>query len=165
MRRLIVIAGLCLVVLGCSVWFVNKYFGIEARSLLARLWPPPTLEQLETRKLRKVAGWFSLNCGHVHRHENADGAISCATSALRTGKPFYVSFDYVGIDSIGATGVAANSTGAVYEVTTDELGRGTFGYVKTSSTVRTVSVIPCQRPPADQTFYPSNRILSCVGHE
>src|SRR5215472_4316614 len=92
-RRTIIACLSSLVFIGCSVWFVNKYFGIEARSLAERLWPPPTIEQVERRHLRKIAGWLSLDCGHVHRHKNADAAISCATSALSARKPFYVSFE------------------------------------------------------------------------
>jgi len=164
MRRTIVtIAVSALVVVGVSVWFLNKYFGIEARLLLLRLWPPPSVEQVERRNLCKIAGWFSINCGHVRHRQNADPAISCATSALKAGKPFYVSFDYVGMDSTGATGLAANSKGTVYQVTTDQLGGGAFGYIATSGTVRTVSITPCQRPPTEHTSYPANRVLSCVG--
>jgi hypothetical protein len=144
------------------VWFVNKYFGIEARALPVRLWPPPTVDQDELRQLRKIAGWFSLDCGHVRRREDADRAIACVQGALRTGQQFYVAFDYVGLDSHGATGLASNPRTGVYEVDTDELGRGWGGYVATTGIVRTVTVTHCETAPIEQTSYPANRYLTCL---
>jgi hypothetical protein len=147
---------------GCSAWFINKYFGIEARALAMRLWPPPTADQVEVRQLRKVAGWFSLDCGHVRHREDADRAVACAQGALRTRRRFYVAFDYVGLDSHGTTGLAANSEGAVYEVSTGELGHGVFGYVGTTGIVRTVTVTRCEKTPIEQISYPANRYLTCL---
>ncbi len=57
------------IVIGFSIWFVNKYFWLEAHSLIARFWPPPTVEQVEQEQLRRIAGWFSLDCGHVRHRE------------------------------------------------------------------------------------------------
>jgi hypothetical protein len=149
------------IVIGFSIWFVNKYFWLEAHSLVARFWPPPTAEQVEQKQLRRIAGWFSLDCGHVRHRDNADRAIACADEALKTGRRFYVSFDYVGIDSHGATGLAANSKHEVYEAVTDELGRGSLGYVGTTGTVRTTNVSRCENPPVEQTSMPANRYLTC----
>lgn len=147
--------------IGFSIWFVNKYFWLEAHWVIVQLWPPPTAEQVETKQLRRIAGWFSLDCGHVSHYENADRAIACADDALRTGRRFYVSSDYIGIDSHGATGLAATSKHEVYEVETDELGRGTLGYVATWGTVRTTNVSRCERPPVEETSFPANRYLTC----
>jgi len=149
------------IVIGFSIWFVNKYFWLEAHSLIARFWPPPTAEQVEQKQLRRMAGWLSLDCGHVGHHENADRAIACAEEALKTGRRFYVSFDYVGIDSQGATGLAANSNHEVYEAVTDELGRGALGYVGTAGTVRTMNISRCENPPVEQTSPLANRYLTC----
>ena len=149
------------IVIGFSILFVNKYFWLEAHSLTARFWPPPTAEQVEQKQLRRIAGWFSLDCGHVRHRENADRAIACADEALRTGRRFYVSFDYVGIDSHGATGLAANSKHEVYEAVTDELGRGSLGYVGTIGTIRTTNVSRCENPPVEQTSPLANRYLTC----
>lgn len=149
------------IVIGFSIWFVNKYFWLEAHSLIARFWPPPTAEQVEQKQLRRIAGWFSLNCGHVRHRENADRAIACVDEALKTGRRFYVSFDYVGIDSHGATGLAANSKHEVYEAVTDDLGRGSLGYVGTAVTIRTTNVSRCENPPVEQTLPPANRYLTC----
>ncbi len=149
------------IVIGFSTWFVNKYFWLEAHSLTERFWPPLTAEQVEHKQLRRIAGWFSLDCGHVRHRENADRAIACADEALKTGRRFYVSFDYVGIDSHGATGLAANSKHEVYEAVTDELGRGSLGYVGTAGTVRTTNVNRCENPPVEQTSPPVNRYLTC----
>lgn len=161
MRRL-AIPVLGLVALGGgSAWFINKYFGIEAQVLAARLWQPPTAQQIEARQLHEIAGWISLDCGRVRYREDADRAISCAQGALRTRRPFYVAFDYVGLDSHGTSGLAANSKGDLYEVRTDELGRGWGGYVATTGVVRTVTVMRCQKAPIEQTSYPANRNLTC----
>jgi hypothetical protein len=120
---------LAVAVITFSIWFLNKYFGLEAHSLIARLWPPPTAEQIEKKQLHRIAGWFSLDCGHVgRRRENADRAIACAHKVLKAGRRFYVSFDYVGWDSHGTTGLAEDSKHEVYEVATDELGGGSLGW-------------------------------------
>jgi hypothetical protein len=75
------------VIAGFSTWFVNKYFGIEARALAARIWRSPTADQVENKELRKIAGWFSLDCGHVRHREDADRAIACARDAFKTKRP------------------------------------------------------------------------------
>ena len=160
-KRLLVAVLSSAIVIGFSIWFVNKYFLLEAQSVIARFWHPPTAEQLEDKRLRRIAGWFSLDCGHVRYRENPDRAIACAGDALRTGRRFYVSFDYVGVDSHGVTGLAATSKHEVYEVVTDELGRGHLGYVATTGTVRTTNVSRCEKPPAEQTSLPANRYLTC----
>ena len=161
-RRAFATTVCALIVVASSVWFVNKYFGIEAHAMAVRLRPPVTAEQVETRKLHSIAGWFSLNCGHVRHRENADSAISCATNALNNRKPFYVSFNFIGLDSTGVIGLAANRNGTVFQVTTDELGRGAFGRIGTSGPIRTVTVAGCQKPPIDQTSFPGNRYLVCL---
>ena len=161
-KHLAAIAVLGFVALGGgSAWFINKYFGIEAEALAGRLWPPPTAQQVEVRQLRKIAGWFSLDCGHVRHREDADPAIACAQGALRTRRPFRVAFDYVGVDSHGVTGLAANSKGTVYEVQTDELGHGWGGAVRTTGRVRSVTVTRCQEAPIEHTSWLANRDLTC----
>ena len=145
----------------CSVWFVNKYFGVEAHGITSRLWPPLSVEKVETRKLRNLAGLFSLDCGHVRHRDRADSAIACAEEAIRTGRAFYVSFDYVGLDSHGTTGLAASSKHELYEVDTNQLGNGFGGYVGTSGIVRTVNVSRCEKAPVEETSVPANRYLTC----
>ena len=152
---------LAVAVITFSIWFVNKYFGLDAHSLVVRLWPPPTAEEAEKKQLHRIAGWFSVDCGHVGRRENADRAIACAHEALKAGRRFYVSFDYVGWDSHGTTGLAENSKHEVYEVVTDELGRGSLGYVATTGTVRTTNVSFCEKPPVEGTWPLSKHYLTC----
>jgi hypothetical protein len=147
---------------GGSAWFINKYFGIEAQGLAARLWPPPTAQQVEVRQLRKIAGWFSLDCGHVRYRENADRAIACAQDALRARRRFYIAFDFRGIDSHGTTGLAATSEGAVYQVVTEQLTGGWGGYVRNDGRVHKPIIVLCQKAPFERTEYPANRFLSCL---
>jgi hypothetical protein len=161
--RIVVIATFFLaVVAGFSTWFVNKYFGIEAQAVASRIWPLPTADQVEKKELRKIAGWFSLDCGHVRYREDADRAIACAQGALKARRRFYVAFDYRGLDSHGTTGIAANSDGAVYEVVTDQLSGGWAGYVYNNRRVSAPTVIPCKKAPVGRASYPANRYLTCL---
>lgn len=144
-----------------SAWFIHKYFALEVNAVVVRIWPPPTPQQVEARRLRKIAGWFSRDCGHVAHRRDADAAIACATDALKSGRRFYVSFDYVGVDSHGTTGLALDSQRKVYEVVTDELGSGAFGGVGTSGRILSVNVIACDTTPVERSSYPANRFLTC----
>ena len=150
------------IVIGFSLRFVNKYFGIEAHSLMVRLWPPPTVEQVERKQLRRVAGWLSLDCGRVRHREDADAAISCALRALKVGRRFYVAFDYVGLDSHGITGLALDAQGVLYQVDTDQMGGGFSGYVCCSQRISEPQVYRCKQPPAEKISHPANRHLSCI---
>lgn len=155
------IAAFCLVALsGFSAWFINKYFAIEAQALAVRIWPAPTTDHVENKELRRIAGWFSLDCGHVRYRENADRAIACAQDALKAQRRFYVAFDYRGLDS--PTGIAANSEGAVYEVVTDQLTAGWAGYVYNDGRVNAPTVIPCKKAPIERASCPANRYLTCL---
>jgi hypothetical protein len=158
-RALVVITLSAVAVIGCSIWFIEKYFGIEAHAVAVWLWPPSTVDQIEARHLHTIAGWFSVNCGHVRHREDADHAIACEQGALKSGHRFYVEFDYVGLDSHGISGLARNSEGEVYEVVTDDLGRGAFGAV--SRHVRNVTVTRCEATPTEQTSNAANRYLTC----
>jgi hypothetical protein len=159
--RLVAIATFFLAA-GFSTWFVNKYFGIEAQAVASRIWPLPTADQVEKKELRKIAGWFSLDCGHVRYREDADRAIACAQGALKARRRFYVAFDYRGLDSHGTTGIAANSDGAVYEVVTDQLSGGWAGYVYNNRRVSAPTVIPCKKAPVERASYPANRYMTCL---
>ena len=161
--RIVTIAAFCLAAVGSfSVWFVSKYFGVETQALALRIWPPPTTDQVEKRQLRKIAGWISRDCGHVHYRENAERAIACAENALKKGRRFYVAFDFRGFDSHGTTGLVANSEGAVFEVVTEQLTGGWGGYVRNDGRIHMPRVLPCKKAPIEQTAYPANRFLSCL---
>jgi hypothetical protein len=149
------------IAIGFSSWFINKYFRIEADSLIARLWPTPTVEQIERKQLRRIAGWFSLDCGHVRHREDADPAITCALRALKSGQRFYVAFDYVGLDSHGTTGLALNAENVLYQVDTDQMGGGWGAVVCCTRRVTDAAVYRCERPPTEQISFPANRSLSC----
>jgi hypothetical protein len=146
----------------CCAWFVNKYFALEARSIVAHLWPTSTAQQVEIQRLRQIAGWFALDCGYVPHREDAGSAIACARDALKAHRRFYVAFDFIGVDSRGAIGLASNCAGVVSEVTTDELGHGAFAHVGIAGIVRRTTVIRCKKPPVEQNSYPANRYLSCL---
>jgi len=150
------------VLIGFSVWFVNKYFWLEAHALVVRLWPPPTVQQIEQRRLHRIAGWFSLDCGHVHHREDADAATTCALQALKSRQRFYVAFDYVGLDSHGTTGLALDARGALCQVDTDQMGGGFGGYVCCSQRISEPQVYRCKQPPTEKTSYIANRYLSCI---
>jgi len=152
------------VVIGFSM-FIEKYFWIEAHSVIARLWPPPTVEQVEQKELRRIAGWFSLDCGHVRHREDAGPAISCALQALKSGRRFYVAFDYVGLDSHGVTGLVSNPEGVLYRVDTDQMGSGWAGYVCCGRRVSKPQIYRCKKPPTEWVSYPANRSLSCISKE
>jgi hypothetical protein len=153
------------IVIGFSVWFVEKYFWIEAHSVIVRFWPPPTVERVEHKKLRQIAGWLSLDCGHVRHREDADPAISCALDALKSGRRFYVAFDVVGLDSHGTTGLALSAEGVLYQVDTDQMSGGWAGYVCCSRRISDPQVYRCKKPPTEEISYPANRSLSCIPDE
>jgi hypothetical protein len=163
MRRTLVGLLLTFVALvGFSIWFVNKYFWIEAHSVMARVWPPPTVQQVERKELQRIAGRFSLDCGHVRHRQDADTAISCALQALKSGHRFYVAFDYVGLDSHGTTGLALNPEGVLYQVETDQMGGGLAGVVCCSQRISKARTYRCKNPPTEEVMYPANRYLSCI---
>ena len=160
-QRIAAIVLICAAVVAGSALFIHKYFALEYDAAVSSLWPPPTTRQIETRRLRKIAGWFSRDCGHVSYRGDADAAIACASEALKSGQRFYVSFDYIGVDSHGTSGLALDSQRKVYEVVTDELGGGAVGMVGTSGRVLNVSVVACEAAPVERSFYPANRFLTC----
>jgi len=139
------------VVAGCSAWFINRYFWIEAHTVKERLWPPPTFEQIEVKQLRNIAGWFSLDCGYVRRFAEADPTIACAQQALRMKRRFYLAFTFVAFDSQWAYGLAAGRSGVVYEVVTEH---GSFFSVPKAAVNR------CETPPIEKTVGRS-RYLTC----
>lgn len=146
----------------CSAWFIHRYLWQEACDVAVRLWPPPTAGQIEQRHLRKIAGWFSLDCGHVRHREDADAAIACAQGAMKTGRRFYVSFDGIGLDSHFTIGLAADAKGAVYEVLTNQMP-GVWGYAENIGTGRTVTVSRCAMGTIEEVSnYPANRYLRCL---
>lgn len=143
------------VVLVCSAWFINKYTCFRAETIKERLWPTPTAEQVAVQKLHSIAGWFSLDCGHVRSPNpvEVDRAIACAQKALGAKRRFYITFDFVGMDSHGATGLAAGWRGIVYEVTTDQLDADIYGVPK-------ADVNPCEAAPVEK-ITGINRYLMC----
>lgn len=153
------VVGIFVAVLGAGgVWFVQKYFGIEEHALAMRLWPQSTADRAAKRELHRVAGWFSLDCGHVRHHEDAGRAIACAQNAIRTGQRFYVAFDWIGMDSKGTTGLAANSKG-LYEVDTEGFRYG--GSIAPTEEVM-VGVTRCEKSPIETTSNRGDRVLTCL---
>ena len=71
-------------------------------------------DQLD-RQARSLAGWRSLNCGHVGLRGNANPAIDCALSAYRQGRPFRVRFDLQGLTS-PSEGVVFTPGGDLFEL-------------------------------------------------
>ena len=165
MRRRWAAALLFSAIVSFSVWFVDKYFWTEAHSVIGRIWPPPTVQQVEHKKLRQIAGWFAVDCGNVRHRGDAGPPISCALKALRSGQRFYVAFDYVGLDSHGTTGLALDAEGVLYQVYTNQMGGGWAGYVCCGQHVSEPQIYRCKKPPTEEISYPANRSLSCISDE
>lgn len=160
MRRITTIGALCALAIIAAWWFVNKYFAVEVQALMSRVFPPPSVRQLESKQLRRTAGWFSRDCGVVKLHDDPTVAMSCANEAMREHCSFRIAFEWVGVDSHGMTGLAGTSSGDIYEITTDDIsaGSGTFN-VRPG---RVVTVQKCERSPVETTVgHRANRVLSC----
>ena len=160
MRRKILIAALCILAVLAMFWFLDKYFAVEVEAKVFRLFPPPTVQQVESERLRRTAGWFSRDCGTVKLHEDPTSSISCASDAMRQHHSFRVAFEWVGWDSRGLIGLAGTSSGDIYEITTDELSAG--GGLFNARPRQDVTVQKCEKPPREISFgFRGTRIFSC----
>src|SRR4051812_36797660 len=109
MRRTKPLIAICALAVLATCIVLNKYFGVEIEAMKFRLFPPPTVRQVEWKHLRRTAGWFSRDCGVVKLHEDPTTSISCASDAIRQHHSFRVAFEWVGWDSRGLIGLAGTS--------------------------------------------------------
>ena len=68
------------------------------------------------REARWLAGWRSVDCGHIRLRSDANPAIDCALYAFREHRPFRVRFDLQGINSSPSQGVVFTPAGEVVEL-------------------------------------------------
>src|SRR5262244_3259128 len=76
----------------------------------------PADSEVMDRRLQQLAGPHALNCGHVKVKKSPTKATSCAQRAFKRGQPFYVRYDFKGIDSDLAGGLASDGQGNLFEV-------------------------------------------------
>lgn len=160
-RRAATIAGTLIVaVIGLS-WFVNKYFWIEAHQFARKFSRQTTLQEFESSRLRRVAGWMSRDCGYIRRHDDPADAIGCVKESLKSQKPFLVAFEDSGLDSRVASGIASNSANEVFEINTDEFGTEVDPVFFDAIARRVSTITKCKRDLVEITLFRGNRILSC----
>lgn len=75
-------------------------------------------------KSHYLAGLRSVNCGRVKVREDASLATRCALQADAAGKPFRVSYNIQGIDSIVAGGVVRTPGGKLLALSYDSCPSG-----------------------------------------
>jgi hypothetical protein len=66
-----------------------------------------------------VAGANATDCGYVRFGEDSQAADDCAVSAFAEGRPFFVSYDRMGIDSHLVRGLVQDSSGRVWVIDYD----------------------------------------------
>lgn len=126
MRRPHVVITLSVIAaIGCSIWLIEKYFGIEAHAVAERLWPPSTADQIEARRLHNIAGKNATDCGHVGLHQSPTAPGDCALAAWKANRPFFISYDVQGIDSKLLYGLTSSGGGDVFSVKYDSMGWST----------------------------------------
>lgn len=100
------------------------------------------------QRLRTIAGPEAQTCGRVEARESPQKATGCALRTFNSGKPFYVRYDDVGVDSEVAHAIAADPRGNVYFVEFDSMGMSS-NHLPPDATMpdglHTV-VVPCSKP-------------------
>ena len=108
----------------------------------------PADSEVMDQRLRALAGAAARDCGHVQVKASPASATKCAIRAFRHGKPFTVRYDFAGIDSELAAGLAGDGAGHVYGVEFDGMGMS-GGDLKDGESMPDGShtdVMPCPRP-------------------
>jgi hypothetical protein len=67
-------------------------------------------------RLKQLAGEGALNCGLVGILEKPDAASNCALKARESGKPFFVRYNVLGIDTEQVLGFAGTASGNISSV-------------------------------------------------
>lgn len=68
------------------------------------------------KRLRRLAGDNSKDCGVVGIAQSQVAANECALESFKKSAPFYVRFIYLNVDSESVVGYAGDAKGNVYEV-------------------------------------------------
>jgi len=83
---------------------------------------PGVLNARVQSRLKSLAGEKAIACGDVGVKGNTDRANGCVQDAFRSGKPFYVSYQGQGFDSVGSTALAMDSAKNFYALVSDSMG-------------------------------------------
>jgi hypothetical protein len=86
-------------------------------------------------KLKSLAGSNGQDCGSVSLHESPETAISCATSANASGKPYRLAVEFQGTDSIAWQGAVRDERGKLWALYYDSDPSGGSGAGTTLSVV------------------------------
>ena len=83
---------------------------------------PSALNARFQSRLKSLAGENAIACGDVAIKGNTEYANACAQDAFRSGKPFYVSYQGQGFDSVGSIALAMDSAKNFYSLISDSMG-------------------------------------------
>ena len=99
-------------------------------------------------RLQQLAGETARDCGAVRINQKPETATACALSTHAEGRPFYVSYEDLGIDTYCATGFVAGADGNVYKVEYDSAGWQRNGLRKSLqlSDENHVAIERCSKP-------------------
>ncbi len=98
------------------------------------------------KHIREAAGTDASACGVVSLNGSRRAALSCAGAALEEGRPFWVVFQVMGIDSQIFEGLAVDAHGRVQQLTWDSDITGGYEIVAR----RQIWDKPCLRPQVVQ---------------
>jgi hypothetical protein len=99
------------------------------------------------RRLRTIAGNAAVDCGFIRIWQKPDAASNCVLKVHAEGKPFYVAYVDVGIDSDIAQGFAGDARGNVFKLEYDSAGTSPDGLPKNVqlSDGNHITIEPCSK--------------------
>jgi hypothetical protein len=86
------------------------------------LMDPSALSARVQSRLKSLAGEKAIACGNVAVKGDIKRSNACVQHAFGSGKPFYVSYQQQGIDSVGATALEMDSAKNFYVLESDSMG-------------------------------------------
>ena len=110
---------------------------------------PSALNSRLQSRLKSLAGEKAIACGDVAIKGNTEHANACAQDAFRSGKPFYVSYQGQGFDSVGSIALAMDSAKNFYSLISDSMGFAPpFPREASADPDRRILVEVCPKPHA-----------------
>jgi hypothetical protein len=126
---------------------VTLVFGALVSS--QELTDPSALNSRIQSRLKSLAGERATACGDVAIKGTTERANACAQDAFRSGKPFYVSYQHQGLDSVGSIALAMDSAKTLYILESDSMGFAPpFPAGTSADPDRRILVEPCPKPHA-----------------